>query len=103
MRQAVNAGITPLPVNLVNDVVFTLATGQYSPSTSRVSTAERIKRSMPAVVYALDARTGNELWTSGPTITSFASSVGLWTSVGQVHVATQDGTIYTFGFPMERY
>jgi hypothetical protein len=55
------------------------------------------------VLYALDAATGRELWTSGNTITSFAHRSALWPGIGQIHVATYDNTVYAFGFPLERY
>ena len=88
---------------VVNGVVFAASTGEYRPASGTPSVAERVKRSRPAVLYALDAATGKELWNSGKTLTSFITTGGLWTSVGQAHVATYDGTIYTFGFPLERY
>jgi outer membrane protein assembly factor BamB len=76
-----------LPV-VVNGVLFTASTGT---------------RSTPGVLYALDGMTGKELWNSGKTLTNAVAPGALWTSVGQVHTATVDGTVYTFGFPLERY
>ena len=55
---------------------------------------------MPAVLYALDAATGAELWNSGTTINSFARA-GLSAGAGQVYVVTYDNTLYAFGIPME--
>jgi outer membrane protein assembly factor BamB len=52
------------------------------------------------VLYALDAATGKELWTSGTAMTSFARA-GLSAGGGQVYVVTFDNTLYTFGIPME--
>jgi outer membrane protein assembly factor BamB len=54
------------------------------------------------VLYALDSRSGRELWNSGTTIASPISSANLWASNSQVHVGTQDGTVYAFGFVLER-
>ena len=88
---------------VVNGVVFAASTGQYVPATGAAAAAQRGKRCRPAVLYALDGATGKELWNSGKTLTSLVASGSLWTSVGQVHVATFDGTLYTFGFPLERY
>ncbi|HET9361877.1 MAG TPA: hypothetical protein VFO58_19125, partial [Vicinamibacterales bacterium] len=73
------------------------------PSGARVSAADRARQSAPAVLYALDAATGRELWTSGSTITSFAHRQTLWPGIGQIHVATYDNAVYAFGFPLERY
>jgi outer membrane protein assembly factor BamB len=69
----------------------------------RLTAADRARQSEPAVLYALDAATGRELWTSRNAITSFAHGAALWPGIGQVHVATYDNTVYAFGFPLERY
>ena len=61
---------------------------------------ERAKRSKPAVLYALDAATGKEIWSSGTAITSFARA-GLSAGGGQVYLVTYDNTLYAFGIPME--
>jgi outer membrane protein assembly factor BamB len=53
-------------------------------------------------LVALDGSTGKQLWASGKTILSAVSSQP-WYSLGQVYVAAGDGTVYAFGFPMERY
>jgi outer membrane protein assembly factor BamB len=95
--------ISPATPVVVNGVVFVMSSGQHQPAAASMPAAERAKRAVPAVLYALDAATGKELWNSGTSITSFASTGGIWTSVGQIHVATHDGTLYTFGFPLERY
>ncbi len=80
--------LSPILPAVVNGVVFTASTGT---------------RSTPGVLYALDGVTGKELWNSGKTLTGVVAAGALWTSVGQVHTATTDGTLYTFGFPLERY
>lgn len=92
--------MSPFTPMVVNGVVFAVASGQYEAAAG-ISAAERVKRSVPAVLYALDATTGKELWNSGKSITSFASA-GLSESPGQVYVVTYDGTFYTFGMPSER-
>jgi outer membrane protein assembly factor BamB len=84
---------------IVNGVVFALSTGEDRGSGSA---AERVQRSKPAVLYALDAATGKELWSSGTTITSFVHGVGPSAGDGQVYVVTHDSTVYTFGIPLER-
>jgi hypothetical protein len=95
--------ISPLPPIIVNGVVFAASSGEYHPSaSSAMSAAERAKRSVPAVLYALDATTGKQLWSSEKTITSFVADTGLWATAGQAYVATYDNTVYAFGFAMDR-
>ena len=62
---------SPLPPTILNDVVFAVASG-LPPGDAKETAAERIKRAGPAVLYALDGRTGKELWNSGTAIASFA-------------------------------
>jgi hypothetical protein len=84
--------VSPVTPAVVNGVVFALASGE----------AKGRGRSTNAVLYALDAATGKELWTSGTTITSPVRSVGPSAGDSQVYVAAADGTLYTFGMPAER-
>jgi outer membrane protein assembly factor BamB len=72
---------------VVNDVVFAASSGRGQGA---------------AVLYALDSRSGRELWNSGKTITSPVPPANLWASNSQVHVGTHDGTVYAFGFVLER-
>jgi len=92
------APLTPL---VVNGVVFALADGEYRSADAAMTARDRAKRSKPAVLYALDAVTGKELWTSGSTITSFVHAVAPSGGDGQVYVVTYDGTVYAFGVPLE--
>jgi outer membrane protein assembly factor BamB len=78
---------TPTAPIVVNDVVFAAASGRPGGS---------------AVLYAFDSRSGRELWNSGKIITSHIPAANLWASNSQVHVATHDGTVYAFGFVLER-
>ena len=50
-------------------------------------------------MYALDGRTGKELWSSGDQITSWNHFSGLTVANGRAYVATFDGTLYCFGIP----
>ena len=90
--------VTPL---IVNGVVFTLSSGRAA-STAGATAAELAKRSSPAVLYAFSGTDGKELWTSGKTITSFFPGKSFWSANGQVYVGAFDGTLYAFGFAMER-
>jgi putative pyrroloquinoline-quinone binding quinoprotein len=92
---------SPVTPVAVNGVVFALASGEFI-GPGATTAAQRAKRSSAAVLYALDAATGKELWTSGNTITSFVPGVGPSAGDSQVYVVTQDSTLYAFGIPMER-
>ncbi len=70
---------------IVNGVVFALSAG--APNNR-------------AVLYALDALSGKELWSSG-SMMSAQSRGGLSAGGSRVYVATADGIQYAFGFPIE--
>jgi outer membrane protein assembly factor BamB len=94
------------PPVVANGIVFAYGNGEnteqayperglydYSP--------ERIKHSTHAVLYALDAETGKELYSSGDQITSFNHFSGLSVANGRVYITTYDSTLYCFGLPNE--
>ena len=93
--------MSPAPPAIVNGVVFAISSGEYRSGDAQMTAAQRVQRSKPAVLYALDAATGKELWSSGATISSFVRGVGPSAGDGQVYVVTYDGTIYAFGIPIE--
>lgn len=93
--------VAPLTPTVINGVVFATSSGEFQTSDAKVTAAMRAARSGRAVLYALDGMTGKELWNSGTTITSFARSGALSGGMSQIYLTTYDGTIYTFGFPME--
>ena len=94
---------SPLSPIIINNVVFALSSGEYrSSGGSQMPAAQRAQRSKPAILYALDASTGKELWNSGATITSFVHNGGLSGGFGQVYVGAYDSTFYAFGFPIEK-
>jgi hypothetical protein len=88
--QNLTAPETPI---VVNGVVFALASGR--PSTPAAP-------GTPAVLHAYDGTSGKELWTSGQTMTTFASPGSFWSAMSQVYVGTNDGTLHAFGFLDER-
>jgi len=59
--------------------------------------ARRIALSKHATLYALDAMTGKELWSSGDQIASFNHFSGLTVANGRVYLPTFDGNLYCFG------
>ena len=90
------------PPVVANGVVFVLAAGEFTAQANDVegglfSWQERVKRSIPAKLYALDAVTGKELYSSGDQISSFLHQAGVAVVDGRVIFGTFDGTIYCFG------
>jgi outer membrane protein assembly factor BamB len=90
------------PPVIANGVVFAYGSGentaQADPATGLGfnTAANRIGRSTYATIYALDAHTGQELWSSGDAIKSFAHWGGLSVANGRVYLGTFDGTVYCF-------
>jgi outer membrane protein assembly factor BamB len=81
--QNIAAPLTPI---VVNGVAFAAS----APSNA------------PAALYALNGATGKTLWQSDKTIASPLSGRSFWVGSGHVFVGTRDGTVYAFGFAMER-
>jgi outer membrane protein assembly factor BamB len=90
------------PPVVANGVVFVLAAGEFTAQANDddgglFSYQQRIKNSIPAKLYALDAKTGKELYSSGDQISSFLHQAGIAVAGGRVIFGTFDGTIYCFG------
>jgi hypothetical protein len=97
---------SPLPPVIANGVVFALSAGEF---TRQIKTAdgittldERPKSSTRATLYAFDAQTGKELWSSRNLVPAPASLTGLTVANGRVYFGGIDGTLYAFGMYMER-
>ena len=76
----------PTPPVIANGVVFALANGEGKT---------------PATLYALDAATGKEMWSSGNQVTAAGAMTGLTIANGRVYFGTVDGTMWAFGTPLE--
>lgn len=90
------------PPVIANGVVFAYGNGedteQAYPDIGLSDVASRrIPGSTHAVLYALDAQTGKELWSSGDQITSWNHWSGLSLANGRVYIATYDSNLYCFG------
>lgn len=91
------------PPVIANGVVFAYGSGEDTDQARpdiglAYNRAEyRIAGSTHAVLYALDARTGKELWSSGKQITSWNHWGGLTVANGRVYISTFDGVQYCFG------
>jgi outer membrane protein assembly factor BamB len=90
------------PPVIANGVVYAYGNGedtdQSTPDVGLDNTAERrIPGSTHAVLYALDAQTGKELWSSRDEIKSWNHFSGLSIANGRVYIATFDGILYCYG------
>jgi hypothetical protein len=90
------------PPVVANGVVFAYGNGEnteqaYADVGLDDVSERRIPASTHAVLYALDAATGKELWSSGDQIASFAHWTGLSVANGRVYLGTFDGNLYCFG------
>jgi len=94
--------ITSEPPVVANGVVFVLAGGEFTGQANDdmgglYSAQERIAHSVPAKLFALDAVTGKQLYSSGDMIPSFLHQAGPSVVDGKVMFGTFDGTVYCFG------
>jgi outer membrane protein assembly factor BamB len=98
--------VIPAPPVVANGVVFALSSGEYVRQANEnqgglFSPEQRAQFSTHAILYALDAATGKELYSSGDAITSFTHFAGMAVANGRVYFSTFDNTLYSFGFPIE--
>ncbi len=90
------------PPVIANGVIFAYGNGENTdqayPDIGLDDVAERrIPASTNAVLYALDAITGKELWNSGDDIKSWNHWSGLSVANGRVYIATFDNVLYCYG------
>ena len=92
----------PEPPVVANGVVFAISSGEFvrqiDENGAIYTAAQRIKNTTGhAVLYAFDAETGKELYSSGDTMPSFTHFGALAVSDGQVFMTTHDSTVYAYG------
>jgi outer membrane protein assembly factor BamB len=80
---------------IASGVVFALSAGEFTGADRRPKNGTR------ATLYAFDAATGKELYSSRNLVTGPASLAGLTVANGRVYFGTLDGTFYAFGMYME--
>jgi len=90
------------PPVIANGVIFAYGSGENTTQAyADVGLADTADRRIPAsthaTLYALDAQTGKELWSSGDQITSWNHWSGLSVANGRVYIGTFDSTLYSFG------
>ncbi len=93
--------VSPAPVVIANGMVFVLSTGEpasYARKNGSAFNVSEVQRmTSPAILYAFDAITGKQLYSSGNTVTSDSSSAALAVANGRVYFTTRDNTVYCFG------
>lgn len=91
----------PEPPIVANGIVFALSTGenvtQVDNAGNLLNSAQRATTKGHAVLYALDAHTGAELFSSKDLIPGWAHFSGLAISNGHLYLVTHDSTVYAFG------
>ena len=93
------------PPVIANGIIFTYGNGEdtdqaaFDIGLAYNNAAQRIKGSTHAVLYALDATNGKELYNSGKQITSFVHFGALSVANGRVYLGTYDSNLYSFGLP----
>jgi outer membrane protein assembly factor BamB len=90
----------PDPAVIANGIVFALATG--SNEVQKGGDALRVKTNHPAVLKALDLKTGTELFNSGNAIESWVHFSGLAVSDGRVFAVDHESNVYAFAVPPEQ-
>ncbi|HEV3216627.1 MAG TPA: PQQ-binding-like beta-propeller repeat protein, partial [Vicinamibacterales bacterium] len=90
------------PVIIANGIVFGYGSGEetkqaFPDLALQFDSSIRASKGTHATIYALDARTGRELWSSGDQIKTWNHFSGLTVANGRVYLGTYDGTLYSFG------
>jgi hypothetical protein len=93
----------PEPAIVANGVVYLVSSGEntlQADSEGRLMNSEQRLKTAPghAILYALDAETGKELYSSGDIMPGIAHFSGIALSNGRVFVTTLDSNLYSFGF-----
>ncbi|HZC43024.1 MAG TPA: c-type cytochrome [Acidobacteriaceae bacterium] len=92
----------PDPAAIAGGVLFVLGTGENTEQVLNGNIGQLLedresRATGHAILYALDARTGKQLWTSGDSITGWTHFSGLAIGDGKVFATTRDGAVYAFG------
>jgi outer membrane protein assembly factor BamB len=86
----------PDPVVVAKGVLFALSTGENANQET-----DRIVNTRPAVLYALDAKTGKVLFQSGDAMKTWVHFSGLAVANTRVYAVDHDSWVYCFG-PRDR-
>ena len=85
----------PDPPVVANGVVFAVSTGENPAGPEK----QRLLNTHPAVLRAMDAKTGKELFNSGDDMKSWVHFSGLAVSDGEVFAVDHDSNVYCFALP----
>jgi outer membrane protein assembly factor BamB len=84
----------PDPPVIANGLVFAVSTGENA--VQHGGEAKRFLNTRPAVLKALDAATGKELYNSGEAMSSWVHFSGLAVADGRVFAVDHDSNVYCF-------
>ena len=93
----------PEPPIVAGGLVFAISNGEFARQSKGTdgalySSAERAAKHVGnTVLYAFDATTGKQLYSSGDTMPSWTHFSGISLSGGKVFVTTYDSNVYAFG------
>ena len=92
----------PEPPIVAGGLVFAISNGEFARQSkgdgALFSSAERIAKHVGnAVLYAFDATTGKQLFSSGGAMPSWTHFSGISIASGRVYVTTFDSNVYAFG------
>ena len=90
------------PVIIVNGMVFGYGSGEETKQSwpdigLQFDSSIRAAKGTQATIYALDAATGKEIWSSGDQIKGWNHFSGITVVNGRVYLGTYEGTLYCFG------
>jgi outer membrane protein assembly factor BamB len=90
------------PVIIANGMVFGYGSGEETKQSFpdiglQFDSTIRAAKGTHATLYALDAVTGKELWSSGDQMHQWNHFSGVTIANGRVYLGTYDGTLYCFG------
>lgn len=85
----------PEPPVVTSGVLFALSAGEYGSDGRPVGSSH-------ATLYALDAATGKEIYSTGTQVNAHANLTGMTVVNGRVYFTTTDNTLYAFGIFLER-
>jgi outer membrane protein assembly factor BamB len=90
------------PAIIANGLVFSYGSGDFTQQASpdkglNFDSSIRARQANHVTLYALDAQTGKELYSSGDLIPTFNHFSGISIANGRVYISAYDGTLYCFG------
>jgi outer membrane protein assembly factor BamB len=89
----------PEPVVIANGVVFVLSSGENA--VQKDGEEKRLANPNHAVLKALDATTGKELYNSGKAMASWVHFSGIAIANGKIFAVDHDSNVYCFGLAAE--